>query len=284
MSSLPAFPVSAQPTPSEVADWCECVALMTGNDFKRGDLKSAISREDVSSPDLLEEQTWKELQQRSDLFGGLWPLELSETRLTSRGRTDDGALVYQYLCLIALGDIDAEDRVLFEQIVESIVSARIGKNVIRVGHPARNGANPSFRERAKTYAALSHLRELEFLSEPLPHDKDLGLDVVGWLPSADGRGGYLHFLLQCATGKNWNEKLHDVDLNVIAPHIKWAVTPVRVFCVPAVVNLPQAQWIRLSMQAGWVMDRPRLLEFSSGLELQGQIRNDIATRTLELCA
>jgi len=74
VTSIPAFPVSTQPTASEVADWCECVTLLTGSDFKKGDLKSAISREDVSNPDLLEEQTWKELEHRAQLFGELWPL------------------------------------------------------------------------------------------------------------------------------------------------------------------------------------------------------------------
>lgn len=284
MTALPPFPVSKQPTASEVADWCECAALLTGVDFKRGDLKSAISREDVTAPELLEEQAWSELQHRAKLLGDRWPLEMSDTRLTSRNWTTDHTLIYQYLCLIALGDIDAEDRILFEQIVECIVASRIGSTVDRIGHPARGGASSSFRERAAQYAEKSHLRELEFLSEPLPHDKDLGLDVVGWLPSADGRGGYLHFLFQCATGKNWDEKLHDIDLDLIAPHIKWAVTPVRVFCIPVIVNLPHAQWIRLSMQAGWVMDRPRLLEISVGLTLRAEVRDNIAARTLELCA
>ena len=76
MTDVPPFPTGSTPEASEIADWCESAALMTRRTFKRGDLKSALSREDVGNPDLLEEQTWAELSNRSTLYGAAWPLEI----------------------------------------------------------------------------------------------------------------------------------------------------------------------------------------------------------------
>jgi len=39
--------------------------------------------------------------------------------------------------------------------------------------------------------------------------KDLGLDIVGWLPFDDMIGNYLSIFVQCACGKNWNKKLSE---------------------------------------------------------------------------
>jgi len=58
------FPVGTNPRKERVADWVELVALATALPFKRGDLKSALSREDIANPDMLEELTWAELSSR----------------------------------------------------------------------------------------------------------------------------------------------------------------------------------------------------------------------------
>jgi len=39
--------------------------------------------------------------------------------------------------------------------------------------------------------------------------KDLGLDIVGWLPFEDKVGNYLSIFVQCACGKDWNKKLSE---------------------------------------------------------------------------
>lgn len=39
--------------------------------------------------------------------------------------------------------------------------------------------------------------------------KDLGLDIVGWLPFEDTIGNYLSIFVQCACGKDWNKKLSE---------------------------------------------------------------------------
>ena len=261
-----AFPSSSKPEISEIADWCEFRALNTGKSFKRGDLKSAIAIEDLTTPDLLEEETWNLIQTRSEMHQVHWGLKFDGTRLTP-ARHDDLSLIHSYLALISLGDLEQEDRHLFEEIVNDIFRWRWGRTVMRIGHPASPGMNSSFRLRVRTYARAAHISNTETPVEPFSHDKDLGLDVVMWSPTPDGRGGYPHMFVQCATGKDWNKKLKDIDMDVIRPHLNIAGGVLRAVCVPFTIHASKEKWIRYSMKAGWVLDRPRLLFLASDIEL-----------------
>jgi len=282
----PLFPTGDKPEVAEVADWCECVALVEqGVDFKRGDLKSAIAQEDIASPEILEEQVWAELIARAQIFGDRWPLVLETNRIRLRDDlSTDIVDLYRYLCLLGLGQAESDDRVLFEELVREIIGSRIGPSAVRVGHPASEGASRSFRERISDYAARSGLKRLEIGAPPFSNDKDLGLDVVFWLPSSDGRGADLHFLVQCATGRNWDSKLDDINLKEWSSHLNWAVPPVRIFCVPNVIRLTEERWIRTSSRAGWIVDRPRLIEFARNLEFDATIRATVSARIEDLSA
>jgi hypothetical protein len=91
------------------------------------------------------------------------------------------------------------------------------------------------------------------------HAKDDGLDVVAWHAFPDGRPGKVILFGQCATGRNWNEKLRD-----LRPH-EWMeewftdvppVKPVGLFFVP--FRLAQDDWASYSRKAGVIMDRCRI--------------------------
>ncbi|WP_156374251.1 hypothetical protein [Cellulomonas sp. Leaf334] len=279
----PLFPTGDRPEVSEVADWCECVVLAEASEFKRGDLKSAISQEDVQNPDMLEQQVWTELEARSELFGDRWPLVLEQNRLRLRSAdASDPINFYKYLCLLGLGQAESADRILFEELVCDVVASRVGPTAVRVGHPASHGSDPSFRERISKYAAQSGMKQIEVPSAPFPNDKDLGLDVVFWLPFPDRRGADLHFLIQCATGRNWGSKFDDINIDEWRLHLNWAVPPVRMFCVPNVIRLAEEQWIRASKRAGWIVDRPRLLEFAQTVTFTDDVRARVSDRVSEL--
>lgn len=268
----------------EIADWVECVVLSGRPEYKRGDLKSTLSQENLEDSDLLEQQTWEELIVRAKLFGEKWPLELDGSRLRLREEYNPLIEMYQFLCLLGLGQAENVDRVLFEELVVDAFSGYFGSNVLRVGHPASEGMSKSFRSRIESYSEQSGMSRLEVHEPPYSHDKDLGLDVVSWMSSADGRGGYLHFLVQCATGRNWQSKLDDINLQEWNSHLVWAVPPVRVFCVPNVIRLAHEQWIRTTRRAGLIIDRPRLMEIAGGVCLREPTRLRLRSRIEELSA
>lgn len=266
MASI-AFPSGPKPAPHVVADWCEVVALTEGRPFKRGDLKSAIAIEDIDNPDLLAENVWKLMESRGELHGHHWALHVERTRISARERKDI-QLLHTYFSLISLGDLENTDRTLFEELVTDIFKWRWGRSVMRIGHPASPGMSTSFKTRLKTYARISHISAMEMPSPPFAHDKDLGLDVMAWLPTPDRRGGFPHLFIQCATGNDWKGKLNDIDHGKLRFHLDVAAGYMRAFCVPFTLATTREQWTRYSGSGGWIVDRPRLLFLAEGIALE----------------
>lgn len=281
-SNVPPFPTEWRPQVDEVADWVEYYVLATGRQFKRGDLKSALSRENLANPDLVEQSVWSELLHRSRIYGERWPIAVSGERLEPNATDPDELTIYKYFCLLGMGQLDDIDRRLFEEIVTVLLAAIFGPNALRIGAPASPGMPKSFRKRVAHYASISGLLQNELTQDPLPKDKDLGLDVIGWWPWKDGRGGYLHFLVQCATGRDWREKLSDINLKVLNRHINWSVMPVRVFSVPRVISLAEDFWIRVADEGGLILDRPRLHELLKQSAFDASMVRDIGARVEEL--
>lgn len=271
----PSFPVGDRPAVGAVADWCEVVSLTRSNAFKRGDLKSAIGIENVVDAETVEQEVWYELERRVELFGSRWPLRLTGPRLSRRSPSPVPLALYRFLCLLGIGVLDASDRTLFEIVTAALMTPLTSHAALHIGAPASSGMDSSFRERVKSYASNSGLLPTEIKSSPLPADKDLGVDAVTWLPFADNRGAYLHFLTQCATGADWEDKLHDINLEVWKDHIHWGVTPVRVFAVPFVLTLPEAKWVRTARKGGLILDRPRLVELATRVDLRRELISEL---------
>lgn len=77
------------------------------------------------------------------------------------------------------------------------------------------GENSEFKgytkEKIKQLAGLMNLNyQDEFLDTIAEKGmKDLGLDIVGWIPFEDEIGNFLSIFVQCACGKDWNKKLSE---------------------------------------------------------------------------
>jgi hypothetical protein len=92
--------------------------------------------------------------------------------------------------------------------------------------------------------------------------KEAGLDLLCYRSFADGRIGKPVFLMQCASGGNWDEKLHTPDLMVWKKIIDWASEPKKAFSMP--YALSDKEFIKKSnLVDGLLVDRYRLLSASS---------------------
>ena len=282
-STIP-FPVGQSPRKEKVADWAELVALDTRAAFKRGDMKSALSREDVSDADSLEESAWRELVERDRICRSVWPFRLDDAVLTPRTPKGISWRFYRFLAMLGLGHgVTADDRRLFEEAFAGLMVAMTGAPGIRVGHPPTADQEPSFADRFKDFLVGAGASNEEHGKDALPTDKDLGLDAAAAEKLfADNRGGAtLHYWAQCSTGYNWEEKLSDLDFEVWRPHFAWSVRPVKLMATPLVLVMPEPKWHRVVRKGGIVVDRPRLLQLSRQVPLGNETLKTMSRRCRE---
>lgn len=255
MTGLAYPPFPEENEPGVIADWAELWAMSRGKSLSRGKLRTTLARESQLN-DAAAGDAWTELERRANYCGGEWPLALEDDVLAPKAGADTLLLNY-FLCALTFSyNIDNEGRRIFEFCVRDVAHALAGVPAQRIGAP-REPYEP-------LDAVVDRYCDQSFESKvaPLPAtDKDLGLDIVSWYPFPDRRGAYLHFVGQCATGNNWEEKLGDLSLRVWSDHVNWAVLPVRFFATPFVI--PQVKFRRVALDAGLVLDRPRLLHLST---------------------
>lgn len=220
------------------------------------------------------ESAFTEIEDRFNACGaerGMYPFAL-EADYIALGR-DTRASVYTFLLLLSryggsAGRKPAQGAKFFEEVCAKAVEEYIGGANVTV--KSRVFGFPRRVPPAGFEAALQKLcDELQEGTGPRNRpsskdQKDAKLDIVAWRDFDDARPGKLITFGQCATGKNWSEKLTDLQ------PCKWcqlwmedmpAVSPVRMFFVPHRVS--QKDWIQSSIYGGILFDRCRIARHSS---------------------
>ena len=232
----------------------ELMKELERNDVRRDDASAALAAE---------------IERRSALLRDAYPFVADRGSLQFKASNDASERIYLSLLKLSSNGADL-DRGSFEQVVADALKAYLGRdrakampfgwrNEAEVDRPRR------FKEMMNSLHAQSgewHWRPKSgFPTDPSPRDvKDCGIDVVAWIPMPDGRIGQVFIVAQCATGKNWIGKLHDVNWGRLSNWIesvpeKWGGT--RCFAVP--YHIPNtARWFEVSGDGGLILDRARI--------------------------
>lgn len=92
--------------------------------------------------------------------------------------------------------------------------------------------------------------------------KEMGLDLLCYRPFSDRRRGIPVYMMQCASGSNWDTKLQTPDLNVWKSIIQFKNEPLRAFATP--FTLPPAEYNKSIVKVkGLFFERGRILTASS---------------------
>lgn len=272
-------PAAAAPN-TQLADWLELYALRSadGNSSIQ-DLNRALTREG-SIEGLVEEGTRRskydemtleraeaafgEIEDRSRACGDTYPFEVQANliQLRPEGRFS----VYIFLLMLSTTIHEKaprpKDRVkLFEELSAEAARRYFGEaetNSVVFGWPRQLGV-PQFA--AAVDALCSSLGEgLRHRKRPTIKDKkDAALDVVIWRSFRDQRPGKLIAFGQCATGRNWRDKLTHLQSGAFWD--TWmaepaAYPPLTLFFTPFRVDAEH--WFEDSRRAGILFDRCRI--------------------------
>lgn len=88
--------------------------------------------------------------------------------------------------------------------------------------------------------------------------KDMGLDLLCYRPFPDNRAGFPVYLMQCASGQNWIEKVYQPDINLWQKLVNFVVRPQKAFAIPFALSDDDFKKQCVLVQ-GLLLDRCRLL-------------------------
>lgn len=232
------------------------------------------------------DDAWTELRRRQECLGDSSPFAIEPIRLTRRTAWRDTP-AYSFCLILSLakwyptwakrfGRDYTEQGELFELVTRaSLESLFIGWRFHLTGWT---------RTRANKLGAV--VREIAaLLGETIgkierwtrPGANEAGLDLLCYRPFSDARVGVPVYLVQCASGGDWESKLHTPRLEIWQRLVEFAATPRKAFATP--FAFLDEDFIRnCALVDGLLIDRCRLL--SAGRENPDWIAPELRARLL----
>lgn len=218
-------------------DFIELLALFAGKDgitygeildrfFGEPDDKTTIDGTDISSEYLPSEKNdtnesfldglFLLIGERIVQYGNLYPfMMIDEFTFVLKEELSDGQKLYLFLLLSSSLDIfssfNAELTTDFESLAYETMQMFLPNAIVKPfgkNTEYRGTAKEKIRQLAKDIGLPTKDYELNQIGERNVQER--GLDVVGWLPFNDNCQNIIVFLCQCACGKNFEYKQHDI--------------------------------------------------------------------------
>lgn len=289
---------AASSDPAEHADWVELAAVAAPNSTcSHQDLVAAWRRagsiDAIREYDQLEEDesldanvesedeelercadgAFEQLDWRNTYLGENYPFEIGDGSLIAR--QEASASPYMFLAALTAVTPDQKSAGLFEQVsAAALVQYLGGPDAARsygFGFPRRAGKPKGFREAIEDLCR--EMGDGGGCKEPRPRTstiKDAKLDVVAWVPFRDGRRSQLSVFGQCAAGRDWFDRIHELqpaDFCDTWLRQRPLPTPLPAFFVPRAVA--EGHWFR-AVPGKIFFDRMRIAR------LLGKLDDDLA--------
>ena len=255
-----------------LCDWIEGSVLFDQEELSTTDIVGILMAESIyTDQDLasaIVASAWNELKRRLRWIGQGSPFSFFRRTIRSKEVWEENP-AYSFCILLSMpqcytgwktslrrGDYNEQGR-LFELLTKVSLENQFSDwEVHQTGWSGTNVAKLS--EIVDDIA--SRLGEIKGSIEPWanPDGKDEGLDLLCYRPFPDNRGGFPVYLMQCASGKSWIDKIRDPNLNVWTKMIPFTAKPGKAFAIP--FALPEKEFKnRCNRFGGLLFDRYRLL-------------------------
>ena len=256
---------------SMVLDWLEATSLFLEEELSQTDVVDHLVQEQVledqDSASRLVLGAWTALQRRMSWIGSHAPIVFNGRWMARRVHWQD-VPAHSYCLLVSLGSRYEDWHSRFGP--NYVEQGRLFESITRAAMEARfNGwrfhqTGWSRDSTSKLASVIDELTEAIDERRGNPEDyldlnaKDAGVDLVWHLRFPDLRGGAPVYLAQCASGKNWAEKVNEPDIKEWVKIVDFAAPPNKALSVP--FALDERELRRQSNRAGGLLvDRYRLL-------------------------
>jgi hypothetical protein len=277
-----------------LADWIEANVLLGDEEqLSNASLIDVLCEEQICdhqsmAADIISDG-WTELRRRKKCIGRAWPIGIARGRITCEQSWQD-VPAHSFCILLALakwykgwartfGNDHTEQGELFELLTQKSLESQFrGWRTHRTGW------------------SRTHARKLDAIVEEVAlllgeakgsvkrwaklSANEAGLDLLLYRPFNDARVGIPVYLTQCASGGNWEEKLHTPELKIWNRIIDFVAQPRKAFATP--FSFIDTDFERnCNLVDGLLLDRYRLL--AAGDENPEWIPRDLRDRLIAWC-
>ena len=274
-----------------LADWLEATTLFDDPEIAKSDIVDALIEHQIcpaggqEMAHQIASDGWEELARRQRWGGVPVSVSITRSRITS-GRQWEDDILRSFLVLLSALRIYPEwagahrqywrQGELFERVVEQICPALLpGWTVYRTGWVSSDTKDIS--SIVESLCARIFVKGAPDIRDWLePDEKDGGLDIVCYRSFDDEREALPLFLLQCASGKNWREKIDTPSASRWQKLLNAAVSPSTGIVAPFVIEDKELRIAGLTGQVV-VFDRLRLLSAAQrhSVALVGDLLGDL---------
>jgi hypothetical protein len=286
MFKLPDSP-SPQAESHELADFAELLAWEDGAVSERNIL-SALGREDENdnnvgcddNDDRTAEKldgVMNELSRRAIACGNGYPFVTAREGTVLRyleNDHDERAHVYRYLLLSTrLNMMDKrvhaniDGGLLLEEVAAHAMKCYMGFNRARAFVFGTSAGNKFEEKVDELCTQIGEGTKFKNTGGGPVNANDDKLDVVTWIPFSDGLRGQLVIFSQCKTGSSWGGLVSHLQPETFIKNWMldgFALPPVRGYCISEAAD--RSRWYHFASYAGLLLDRCRIVDFSSNLE------------------
>jgi hypothetical protein len=252
-------------------DWLEASALFLQENFTATDVVDVLRENEVYATQEFAwqfiEDVFQHLRVRAKVFGEGYPITPVDHRIELRGTVQEFS-AYAFCLALSLppfypewarafgANFNAQGE-LFERLTaESVQASLSGWDVHTTGWSRTNTTN--LTAVVKHVAGLLGESTGDIARWSKAKAKEAGLDLLCFRAFPDGRVGVPVYMVQCASGADWMEKLNTPDLNIWTKLISFAAKPKKAFAMPFALDDDDFIY-RTAIVNGLLLDRHRLL-------------------------
>lgn len=255
-----------------LVDWLEGSLAFVDDHLSQTDVVDALCDDGLySSQDFASDrvdQAWIELNRRSACLGAACPYQVSQRRV-ERTTTWRDVPHYSFCLMLCLqasyGGVQhtkkrhdySEQGELFERLTAESLAVN-GWDVHSTGWSRTQPKSLP----ARINEIAQHVQEpalSPYLQWTSPRSKDAGLDVVCTRPFPDRWGGRPLYLVQCASGLNWTDKLNTPNLRTWEKLIDFSTAPLRAIAMPFAPEADEFRRAAATDGVGFLLDRHRIV-------------------------
>ncbi|MGB8656486.1 MAG: hypothetical protein WCE90_01710 [Candidatus Zixiibacteriota bacterium] len=231
------------------SDWLEASVLFSDSELSRTDVVDALIEHRIYDQQDFADQwvtnAWGEIERRQKCIGNGSPYDITPQRISRKSSWEDVS-AYSFCLLLSLvnnySGLNGQWQEKFRtgyieqgELFELLTKESLEKQFPdwRMYHTGWSRSSPSklIKIVDEIAAQLGETKgNLELWTSPDAHEA--GLDLLFYRPFEDNRVGIPLYLLQCASGGNWTDKLHTPCLKTWTKVIQFAATPRKAFATP----------------------------------------------------